>query len=48
MKIVDVKATAVNVPAEFSSCGKTKEATLGICVVEVTTDDGLVGVGMTA
>lgn len=48
MKIVDVKATAVNVPAEFSSCGKTKKGTLGICVVEVTTDDGLVGVGMTA
>lgn len=48
MKISKIKATAVNVPAEFNSCGQPRKATLGICVVEVTTDTGLTGVGMTA
>lgn len=48
MKIVDVKATAVNIPATFDFCNTQRTATLGVCIVEITTDEGHVGVGMTA
>ncbi len=48
MKIISVKATPVNVPATFDLCGAQRTASLGLCIVEIETDDGLVGHGMTA
>lgn len=48
MQIVDVRATPVNVPAEFDLGGEVRSASLGICIVEVKADDGRVGVGMTS
>ncbi len=47
MKIVDIVATAVSAPAEFNVCGSRRVAALGLCIVEITTDEGLTGVGMT-
>lgn len=48
MRITSVKATPVNVPAEFEFSGASRATSLGICVVEISTDEGHVGVGMTA
>ena len=47
-KITAVRATALSVPASFDYCGRRNEHELGICIVEITTEAGHVGVGMTA
>jgi len=47
-KIASVRATALSVPASFDYCGRKNEHELGICIVEITTEAGHVGVGMTA
>lgn len=48
MKIVEVKATAVKAPVKFDFLGESVSPSLGACIVEVTTDSGIVGVGLTA
>lgn len=48
MRIAEITATPVSIPVEFDVCGSKKNAALGICIVEITTDQGQVGVGMTA
>lgn len=47
MKISRVEASALNVPIDVDVVGVKKSPTLSICFVEVETDDGLVGHGMT-
>lgn len=48
MKITSVKATPVNIPASFDVCGVQRSASLSLCIVEITTDEGHTGYGMTA
>jgi len=48
MKIVRVKATPLNVPVTVGPAGRTHSTSLSVCLVEVETEDGLVGHGMTA
>jgi L-alanine-DL-glutamate epimerase-like enolase superfamily enzyme len=49
MKITDVRATALRVPVSIDvpGAGRYKE-TLGACIVEVETDEGIIGHGLTA
>ena len=47
MKISRVEASALNVPIDVDVVGVKKSPTLSICFVEVETDDGLIGHGMT-
>ena len=48
MKIARVKATPLNVPVRIRLLGLDKETSLSVCLVEIETDTGLVGHGMTA
>jgi L-alanine-DL-glutamate epimerase-like enolase superfamily enzyme len=48
MKIARVTATPLNVPLHITLLGLDRHATLSACVVEVETDQGLVGHGFTA
>jgi L-alanine-DL-glutamate epimerase-like enolase superfamily enzyme len=48
MKIACVKATPLNVPVRVRLLGLDRETALSVCLVEVETDSGLVGHGMTA
>jgi ribonuclease HI len=48
MKIARVKATPLNVPVRVRLLGLDKATSLSVCLVEVETDTGLVGHGMTA
>jgi L-rhamnonate dehydratase len=48
MKIARVAATPLNVPIVLDAAGIEKKTSLSVCLVEVETDDGLVGHGFTA
>jgi L-alanine-DL-glutamate epimerase-like enolase superfamily enzyme len=48
MKIARVTATALNVPLHIKLVGVDKNTTLSACHVEVETDDGLTGHGLTS
>ena len=48
MKIVRVHATPLNLPVQAGLPGRTKSTSLSLCLVDVETDTGLVGTGMTA
>jgi L-alanine-DL-glutamate epimerase-like enolase superfamily enzyme len=48
MKITRVKATPLNLPVTVATGGGSKSTSLSVCLVDVETDDGLVGTGMTA
>lgn len=48
MKIVRVRATPLNLPVQAGLPGRTKSTSLSICLVDIETDTGLVGTGMTA
>lgn len=48
MKITRVAATPLNLPVEAGSGARRKSTSLSICLVDVETDTGLVGTGMTA
>ncbi|GJL83178.1 MAG: mandelate racemase [marine bacterium B5-7] len=48
MKIIRVNATPINLTAEFEVSGGKKDTALSLCLVDVETDAGIVGTGMTA
>jgi L-alanine-DL-glutamate epimerase-like enolase superfamily enzyme len=48
MKIARVSATPLNVPVVLDAAGIEKKTSLSVCLVEVETDAGLVGHGLTA
>lgn len=48
MKIVRVHATPLNLPVQAGLPGRTKSTSLSLCLVDIETDTGLVGTGMTA
>jgi L-alanine-DL-glutamate epimerase-like enolase superfamily enzyme len=48
MKITRVQATPLNLPLEVGEGARRKQTSLSICLVDVETDTGLVGTGMTA
>jgi L-rhamnonate dehydratase len=48
MKITRITATPLNVPVKVDLLGLDKETSLSVCLVEIETDTGLVGHGMTA
>ncbi|AOF85295.1 hypothetical protein BSY239_526 [Hydrogenophaga sp. RAC07] len=48
MKIVRVHATPLNLPVQAGLPGRTKSTSLSLCLVDVETDTGLIGTGMTA
>jgi L-rhamnonate dehydratase len=48
MKITRVSATPLNLPVSVTASGKTKTTSLSVCIVDVETDTGLTGTGMTA
>src|SRR5687767_5054843 len=48
MKITRVKATPLNLPIEMGAPGRSKSTSLSLCIVDVETDTGLTGTGMTA
>ena len=48
MKIVRVSATPLNVPLHINVLGLDRKTSLGVCHVEVETDQGLVGHGLTS
>lgn len=48
MKITRVNATPLNVPVEIGEGARRKSTSLSLCLVDVETDRGLVGTGMTA
>lgn len=48
MKITRVHATPLNLPVTVNATGKTKTTSLSVCIVDIETDTGLVGTGMTA
>jgi L-alanine-DL-glutamate epimerase-like enolase superfamily enzyme len=48
MKITRVQAIPLHLPVEVGSGSRRKTTSLSICLVEVETDSGLVGTGMTA
>lgn len=48
MKITRVSATPLNLPITVNAAGKSKTTSLSLCLVDVETDTGLVGTGMTA
>ena len=48
MKIARVTATALNVPLHIKLVGLDRKTSLACCHVEVETDDGLVGHGLTS
>lgn len=48
MKISRVSATPLNLPVSVTISGRTKTTSLSVCLVDIETDTGLVGTGMTA
>lgn len=48
MKITRVAATPLHLPISVQASGRTKTTSLSLCLVDIETDDGLVGTGMTA
>ncbi|MCY7318971.1 MAG: mandelate racemase/muconate lactonizing enzyme family protein [Ramlibacter sp.] len=48
MKITRVQATPLNLPVSVAGAGQTRTTSLSVCLVDVETDTGLVGTGMTA
>ncbi|TAM39201.1 MAG: mandelate racemase/muconate lactonizing enzyme family protein [Burkholderiaceae bacterium] len=48
MKITRVHATPLNLPVSVSISGRTKTTSLSLCLVDIETDTGLIGTGMTA
>ena len=48
MKITAVRAIPLNVPFEFNSAGIKKPSNLAICHVEIETDEGITGYGLSA
>lgn len=48
MKIAHVRATPLSVPVVLDAAGIEKKTSLSVCLVEVETDGGLVGHGITA
>ena len=48
MKIARVTATALNVPLRIELVGADRKTSLACCHVEVETDDGLTGHGLTS
>jgi L-rhamnonate dehydratase len=48
MKIARITATPLNVPLRITLLGLDKATSLSVCLVEVETDDGIVGHGFTA
>lgn len=48
MKITRVSATPLNLPVSVSVSGRTKTTSLSLCLVDVETDSGITGTGMTA
>ncbi|HEX9395993.1 MAG TPA: mandelate racemase/muconate lactonizing enzyme family protein [Burkholderiales bacterium] len=48
MRIARVTATPLNVPVVLDAAGIEKKTSLSVCLVEVETDTGLVGHGLTA
>lgn len=48
MKIIRVTATPLNVPLRIALLGLDKETNLAACFVEVETDEGIVGHGLTS
>lgn len=48
MKITRVSATPLNLPVSVSMSGRTKTTSLSICLVDIETDSGITGTGMTA
>lgn len=46
MKIVRVTATPLNVPLHIQLVGVDRKSSLASCYVEVETDDGLIGHGL--
>jgi L-rhamnonate dehydratase len=47
MKIARVSATPLNVPVTLDAAGMEKKTSLSVCLVEIQTDQGLVGHGLT-
>ncbi|MDB5409358.1 MAG: mandelate racemase/muconate lactonizing protein, partial [Rhodospirillales bacterium] len=48
MKIARVTATPLQAPAHVAVLGVDREIVHGVCLVEIETDDGIVGHGMTS
>lgn len=48
MKITRVSATPLNLPVTVNVSGRTKTTSLSLCLVDIETDTGLTGTGMTA
>ena len=48
MKITGVTATPLNLPVEVGQGSRRKTTSLSVCLVDIQTDAGLVGTGMTA
>ena len=48
MKITRVHATPLNLPVSVSMSGRTKTTSLSVCLVDIETDSGITGTGMTA
>ena len=48
MKITRVVATPLNLPVSVSISGRTQNTSLSLCLVDIETDSGLTGTGMTA
>jgi L-rhamnonate dehydratase len=48
MKITRVSATPLNLPVSVAVAGGTRSTSLSVCLVEIETDTGLSGTGMTA
>ena len=48
MKIKHIRATPLSVPVVLDAAGIEKKSSLSVCLVEVETDGGLIGHGMTA
>ena len=48
MKITRIQATPLNLPVEVGTGARRKTTALSICLVDVETDSGLIGTGMTA
>lgn len=48
MKITRVSATPLSLPATATAGGRSKSTALSVCLVDIETDTGLIGTGLTA
>ncbi|WP_109477516.1 mandelate racemase/muconate lactonizing enzyme family protein [Paraburkholderia sp. C35] len=48
MKITRIAATPLSLPVSVSAAGRKKETNLSVCIVDVETDAGIIGTGMTS